>query len=152
MRNDFKFNNSYIGDTLYKNLKNYIINQTELVSKFGCTISTNVIESSYPLIVFKQTRINNISSTLNNEVRKKNVVIEINVYAIDKDIDGEFYASENINNEITNNIVYYLEKICKIRNVDITTGLIDFDNKGIQSNRNTIRFNVNWLQDYNNVI
>lgn len=152
MNTDFKKNNNYIGDTLYKSLQDYIMNKTDVVSKFDCVISTNVVESTYPLIVFKQEKVKGLSSTLNNELRRKNVVFEINVYSVDKDIAGEFYPSEVINSEITNHIVYFLEKMCRIKNVDLTTGLFNFDNKGTQSNRNTIRFNINWLQDYNIVL
>lgn len=146
---DYKFDNNYISKELFNSLKNYLYNNTDIITKYNCKLTTNSMVSTYPQIVFTQDRINNISSTIKNELRQKNIEMEINIYAIDKTINNQIIDAQDILEDISNHIVYFLEKICRIRNVDITTNLTNFDGKDTQSEKTTIRFDITWLQDYN---
>lgn len=145
---DYKLNSYSLGESIYSGYKAFLT--SSLINTYpDLKIVKYTALSAYPQVVFTQARIKNASTTTNNELRRKEVEFEINCYAVNKEtINGLVDASE-ILEDIVNVSTTYLEKILGAKNVDVTSGLTNFDNKNVQSERAVIRFTMNWLQDKN---
>lgn len=137
-----------LGEDLFTGLKKYVLE--EVGKKYpNLKITTYSTSSTYPQIVFSEERNQVVNQTSRNELIVRKPEFEINIYAKNDIVNNIQTTADDIVNDISNVVIYYLEKICKIKDVNLTSRLTNFDDKNVQSRRAVIRFSIQWLKKYN---
>lgn len=110
-------------------------------------IVKNSLLASFPQVVFYESRNQTIEGTINNEITVKNIECKIEVYAKDFIDDEDIISANSIVDEITEEIVYILEKQFKITDIDITENLLNFDRKNVPSTKTIINFSAKCIYE-----
>lgn len=135
-------------EDVYSGIKSFV--DEELKIKYpDIQVLKNVISSTYPQIVIKDENNPVVSQTSRNEITVRSPQFELNIYAKNNLINGVQMEAEDIVEDIADEVVYYLEKICGIKNINVNGTFQDFDSKNELSQRIVIRFTLLWIREYN---
>lgn len=133
------------GNSIFEGMKKYV-NEKMLSTYPKLRILESAIKIEYPLIIFRQVRVNPLTETTRNEIIKNSTEFEITIYAKNENYNNGIKYANEIIKDLVNVVVYYLQKICRFKRINIQSDLDNFDGTNVQSKRAIIRFSVKSLQ------
>lgn len=109
---------------IFKELKDYV----ETKSKYSPLLTKKLPQESkiFPIVPIKLMPYENRFNNLNYSEETYDFVIDINVYSIDKTVDGVKVSKRTICNEITEKIVEYFRNNLKVK-IKVETDVYNID-------------------------